>query len=128
MIVQHFIRQNAGNSSKRILGVTPKAMEVLMNYDWPGNVRELRNAIDYAYVLCPGGGINEGHLPVKIRSGVDCMAAAPVLAGHDGNQRETLMAVLRDAGWNQSAAARKLGVSRVTIWKRMKKYNIQRPE
>ncbi|MEZ4578628.1 MAG: sigma 54-interacting transcriptional regulator [Desulfobacterales bacterium] len=67
LIVEHFIRQNAGNSSKQILGVTPKAMEALMSYGWPGNVRELRNAIDYAYVLCPGGGIDKDHLPVKIR-------------------------------------------------------------
>ncbi len=79
-------------------------------------------------MLCPGGGINEGHLPIRIRSGADCMPSAQIFAERDGNQRETLLAVLREAGWNQSAAARKLGVSRVTIWKRMKKYNIRRPE
>ena len=128
LIVEHFIRQNAGNSSKQILGVTPKAMEALMSYGLPGNVRELRNAIDYAYVLCPGGGIDKDHLPVKIRTGGVCSPLTSVSAGNDGNHRETLLAVLRDAGWNQSAAARKLGVSRVTIWKRMKKYDIRRPE
>jgi two-component system response regulator HydG len=56
MIVQHFIKNNAAKSGKKILGLTPEAMEMLSRYHWPGNVRELRNAIEYAFVLCPSGG------------------------------------------------------------------------
>jgi two-component system response regulator HydG len=128
LIVQHLIRQNSQHSEKKILGVTPKAMEALTSYDWPGNVRELRNAIDYAFVLCPGGGIGIEHLPIKITSQNDCL---PIETNNPSpkysDNRETLLQILRDSTWNQSEAARQLGVSRVTVWKRMKKYGLKRP-
>src|SRR5210317_663981 len=66
IIVQDFIDQNAGKGGKSITGLTPEAMETILSYDWPGNVRELRNAIEYAFVLCPSGGIGVDHLPPKI--------------------------------------------------------------
>jgi len=133
IIIQHFIRQNSRDSIKKILGVTPKAMDALASYRWPGNVRELRNAIDYAFVLCPGGGIGIEHLPVKITAGNECLAvdnppASNHLTSNHPDDRETLFQVLRDVDWNQSEAARKLGVSRVTVWKRMKKHNVMRPK
>ena len=53
-IVQNFIRQNNDRTDKKKLGMTPEAMDKLIEYAWPGNVRELRNAIEYAFVLCPG--------------------------------------------------------------------------
>jgi two-component system response regulator HydG len=56
MIVQNFIRRNNEKSGKKILGVTPEALERMAAYGWPGNVRELRNAIEYAFVLCPRRG------------------------------------------------------------------------
>jgi PAS domain S-box-containing protein len=129
IIVQHFIRQNSQYSTKKILGVTPKAMDAMTTYAWPGNVRELRNAIDYAFVLCPGGGIATEHLPVKIMSHNDCPPIESINPPHEHpDNRESLLQMLRNSGWNQSEAARKLGVSRVTVWKRMKKYGLKRPE
>lgn len=128
VIVQHFIRQNLRHSTKKILGVTPKAMDALTSYHWPGNVRELRNAIDYAFVLCPGGGIGEEHLPHKITATAACVPQKTLPDNLNPDDRENLLEVLRDCGWNQSEAARKLGVSRVTIWKRIRKYDIRRPE
>lgn len=128
VIIQHFIRQNSQESGKKILGVTPKAMDALTSYHWPGNVRELRNAIDYAFVLCPGGGIGIEHLPVKITSAGTCMPVETTPVNDPSDDRDSLLQILRSSGWNQSEAARKLGVSRVTVWKRMKKYGLKRPE
>jgi PAS domain S-box-containing protein len=124
-IIQHFIRLNKNNSSKRILGVTPEAMEVLIAYDWPGNIRELRNAIDYAFVLCPGNGIDLEHLPQKITSG----GGKPKLSSDSESRpdREKLIHALKQAGWNQTETAKQLGVSRVTVWKRMQQFGIKRP-
>jgi two-component system, NtrC family, response regulator HydG len=68
MIVENFIRINNGKIGNKKLNMTPEAMRKLMEYNWPGNVRELRNAIEYAFVLCPGGGIGINYLPVKIVS------------------------------------------------------------
>jgi len=130
MIVQHFVRQNSRRSDKRILGVTPEAMEKLMSYTWPGNVRELRNAIEYAFVLCPGGSIDVEHLPARITSGTSENRLAVNGTGltDSGNERQALLDALRRTGWNQTEAARILGISRVTVWKRMKKYGIRRGE
>jgi two-component system response regulator HydG len=124
LIAQSFIRRNAVSSGKKILGLTPEALEALTEYSWPGNVRELRNAIEYAFVLCQSGGIDVQHLPHKIVPGavapqVDCELDPDCV-----KDRDHLIQVLRQAGGNQSEAARMLGVSRVTVWKRMKKLGI----
>ena len=100
-------------------------MEKIFAYDWPGNVRELRNAMEYAFVLCPGGWIGNAHLPPKVKG-----FAQKASAGHRTrpgsweNERDHLINVLRQVNGNQSEAARLMGVSRVTILKRIKKYGI----
>lgn len=127
-IVQSFIRQNNLKGDKKILGLTPEAIEKLEAYQWPGNVRELRNAIEYAFVLCPGGAIGVKHLPPKIVTSSK-QAKTTTRDGRNFNlEREKMIEVLRQAGGNQSEAARILGVSRVTVWKRMKKYGIELPQ
>jgi len=132
VIVQSFIQDNNAKSGKKILGLTPEAMEMLLVYDWPGNVRELRNSVEYAFVLCSSGGIDLRHLPPKIATGADpiCDPSSLGIANSistDAKGREALLKVLRETGGNRSEAARRLGVSRVTVWKRMKKYGIQFP-
>jgi PAS domain S-box-containing protein len=125
IIVQNFIEQNAVKVSKKIVGLTPEAMEALLTYSWPGNVRELRNAIEYAFVLCSGNWISIEHLPPKITAN----GKRPLVNHHHSSasweeERTKLINTLRQAGGNQSEAARLLGVSRVTVWKRIKKYSI----
>jgi PAS domain S-box-containing protein len=125
LIVQNFIEQNAARSGKKIAGLTPEAMETLFTYPWPGNVRELRNAIEYAFVLCSGNWINKEHLPPKITAN----NKRPLTNHHRSStsweeERKKLIDTLRRVKGNQSEAARILGVSRVTIWKRIKKYGI----
>jgi transcriptional regulator with PAS, ATPase and Fis domain len=126
IIVQSFIRSNNKKTGKKILGLTPEALEKLTAYRWPGNVRELRNAIEYAFVLCPSGGIGRQHLPPKISgTELECREPAAVRSGGDNRQeKQQLLEVLRETNGNQSETARRLGVSRVTIWKRMKKHAI----
>lgn len=125
LLVQNFIEQNAAKGGKEIVGLTPEAMEALLTYAWPGNVRELRNAIEYAFVLCSSKWIGREHLPPKIISN-----GRKPSANHHQNtasweeERNKLTNALRQVGGNQSEAARILGVSRVTIWKRIKKYGI----
>jgi len=124
LIAQNFIRRNAAASGKKILGLTPEALEKMSLYAWPGNVRELRNAIEYAFVLCPSGAVGTAHLPSKIVSAGETVTPECRLDDAGLVERSRLIQVLREAGGNQSAAARQLGVSRVTVWKRMKKYGI----
>ena len=123
VIVESFLEQHALKVGKTETGIHPRAMEKLLNYDWPGNVRELKNAIEYASVLCTGPVIEVQHLPPRIVSspGDD---APPGDSDHHKGKRESLLQILRECGGNQSEAARRLGVSRVTIWQRIKKFNI----
>ncbi len=126
ILVSAFIDKVAAKSGKSIHGVAADAMDCLLKHTWPGNIRELQNAIEYAFVLCPEGLIRPEHLPGKVASPEDCRTKGKA-AGYDPSfvsERERLIQVLRQAGHNQSEAARILGVSRVTIWKRMKKYGI----
>ena len=125
VIVQNFIELNAAKGVKKIVGLTPEAMEALLTYSWPGNVRELRNAVEYAFVLCSGTWIGREHLPPKITTN----GKRPLANHHQSSasweeERTKLINTLRQVSGNQSEAARILGVSRVTIWKRIKKYGI----
>jgi len=125
MIIQNFIRQNNHKSGKKILGLTPEAMEKMTLYDWPGNVRELRNAIEYAFVLCSSGGIDVQHLPPKI-AGASVECPEPLRSRNHANlqKKEALIQALKAARGNRSEAARILGVSRVTVWKQIKRYGV----
>ena len=125
IILQNFIEENAAKGGKKISGLTPEAMEALLSYSWPGNVRELRNAVEYAFVLCSGGWIGKEHLPPKITAnGKRTSVHYHQDATSREEERAKLINTLRRVGGNQSEAARLLGVSRVTVWKRIKKYAI----
>ena len=100
-------------------------MEALLVYTWPGNVRELRNTIEYASILCPGGWIGKEHLPPKINMDPNIASSntrSSIASWQE--ERDKLIHTLRRFRGNQSETARALGVSRVTIWKRIKKYEI----
>ncbi len=124
LIVQNFIRHNAVKTGKRIGGLTPRALQALARYAWPGNVRELRNAVEYAFVLCPRGSIDVPHLPPKVLDTGGQAPSCPSSTPSTDSEREKLINLLRQTGGNQSEVARLLGVSRVTVWKRIKKYGI----
>jgi PAS domain S-box-containing protein len=125
LIVQNFIKQNAAKSGKNIVGLTPEAMEALFTYHWPGNVRELRNVIEYAFVLCSGNWIGLEHLPPKMTTnGKKTATRTRRNAASWEKERTQLIDTLLRVDGNQSEAARILGVSRVTVWKRIKKYGV----
>jgi PAS domain S-box-containing protein len=124
LLVQHFIRQNAMRTGKPISGLTPSAMQALARYPWHGNVRELRNTIEYAFVLCKEGDIDTTHLPPKITDNGSAAFRNHAAAQEPHREREELLNALKQTSGNQSEAARILGVSRVTVWKRIKKHGV----
>jgi PAS domain S-box-containing protein len=129
LLVEHFLERSAAKTQKPITGLSRGALELCWRYAWPGNVRELMNVIDYAFVLCPGGAILPEPLPVQItgRSPVPSRPRRPE-TGSSGSQRvsrEELIQALHAAQGQKSKAAALLGVSRVTLWKWLKEYNVQ---
>ena len=131
LITQHFISLHADKTGKNILGFTPEAMRLMVAYPWPGNIRELRNSIEYAFVLARGKSIGPEHLPEKIASFKPQDINLPQEAEQKDvvtvglSEKEKLLDALQQADGNQTQAARILGVSRITVWKRIKKYGIQ---
>jgi transcriptional regulator with PAS, ATPase and Fis domain len=131
LIIQHFISFHAEKTGKNILGFTPEAMRLMVAYRWPGNIRELRNSVEYAFVLARGKSIGPEHLPEKITSFNSLNTNLPQKAERKDivtvglSEKEKLLDALQRTDGNQTKAAKILGVSRITVWKRIKKYGIQ---
>ena len=125
LLAQAFVQTAGAKNAKQLSGLTPQAMQVLVDYPWPGNVRELKNAMEYAAVLCPGGWVEPQHLPIKLLGPAPGprKAAAPA-PGPQSDLCAELLAALRRAGGNQTQAAKLLGVSRVTVWNRINRCGI----
>jgi two-component system, NtrC family, response regulator HydG len=115
------IRMRTG---REVHGVTEGAMEMFVSYDWPGNVRELVNVLEYAFVVCHEDLIAQRHLPPLVHGADKKPVPGAGRTQKDGQSREELLAVLEKAGGNRQEAANMLGVSRVTLWKLLKKHHI----
>ena len=125
LLVEHFLNRIHQRSGKTITGLTREAMKILLDNPWPGNVRELKGVLEYAVVLAEDGLIRPEHLPPKLSGRVSPPISPPETeAVPEADERTALINALRQAGGNQSRAAAILGVSRVTVWHRMKKFGI----
>ncbi len=126
LLVNTFIHQLRERTEKDISGLSAATMNLFMGYHWPGNVRELKSALEYAFVICEKGLIELEHLPFQIRKGTPPAKPERLpAAGKDESERQALIEALHRSGGNQSQAARMLGINRVTVWNRMKKYGIR---
>ena len=128
LLTDTFIHRMNLKTEKTITGIAKDALDVFMNYDWPGNIRELINVIEYAFVLCPQGEISISHLPAQLLGQNPHhvqQVSRSLRKSPKGDQRQELIQALQATGGNKSEAARRLGVSRVTLWKRIKKFGIQ---
>lgn len=125
LLVKTFIDKSNLKTEKDITTIRKDALDLLVSYHWPGNIRELINVIEYTFVICPEGEITPKHLPHQFQ------IQPQHLTGPDSqqmsspqNQRQRLLHVLNETNGNKTEAAKILGVSRVTLWKHLKKYNI----
>jgi transcriptional regulator with GAF, ATPase, and Fis domain len=125
LLCEAFLAEIGHSFGRPPAGLTREAKEMLLAHDWPGNVRELRNALERAAILCEGGLITPQHLSLHVKAAT-ASAARPVT---DLNvlERQTIEHVMRDAGWNKSLAARRLGLSRTQLYVRLRKYALESP-
>jgi two-component system, NtrC family, response regulator HydG len=124
-----FISQLRQKSGKLISGLHPKVLSFFMDYDWPGNIRELRSSLEYAFVIAEEGLIEFGHLPDTLQGHWGATRISPPVADLPGfvessDEKAALVEALRATGGNKSAAAKLLGVNRMTVWNRMRKYGL----
>ena len=126
LLAETFFRRISLKNDKPIKGISNLAMDILMNYGWPGNVRELKSAMEYAFVTCQGPQIHPNHLPPDITGDIRLFSEKNQF-NSDPNEvkKKLLMDALEQSGGNQTKAAEILGITRVTVWNRMKRYGIR---
>ena len=125
LLVETFMRRLNKKTRKNILGVQRGAMNALLEYHWPGNVRELKSILHYAFTIAENGPITCDHLPPQFMGHIELDEDKPSLLGvKDAKEKKSLLEALKEAGGNQTRAAKMLGVNRVTVWNRMRKYGI----
>jgi two-component system response regulator HydG len=130
ILAQHFLTVFADKNQKKIKGLTPQAMDRLLKHQWPGNVRELMNAVERAIVLSRSEYLDEEELALLNVGEPSRENAFPT--GHkvpanlplDEVEKATIIKMLESTGGNKSEAARRLGITRKTLHKKLKKYGM----
>ncbi|HUD81869.1 MAG TPA: sigma-54 dependent transcriptional regulator [Candidatus Saccharimonadales bacterium] len=130
LLVAKFLKEFAAENNKNVNDFTPDALEALMNYPWPGNVRELRTAIESAVVLARGDKIGLRDLPQALRASTPGnLSPARLLAQPDLTvaeaEKQLIARALKDCGANRTLAARKLGMSRRTLHRKLHLYHLE---
>jgi PAS domain S-box-containing protein len=126
-LVEHFIEKFNNQMGKGIRGISRDALQCLMDYSWPGNVRELENAIEHAFVHSKGVTILLKDLPYHVKGEIPDTSEIERYPRHmamDAFERQLIIKNLEEAKWKKSLAAKKLGMSPVTLWRKMKKYGM----
>ena len=126
LLARYFLRRFALEQNKEIQDFSSEAMRLLLDYPWPGNVRELENSIEHTAVLAKVSKVQISDLPSAIRDVASSHASeTPVTIVE--NEKKLLQEVLEECDWNKKKAALQLGISRSTLYEKIKKYQIIKP-
>jgi len=121
LLAQHFLKKFAVENQKEIAGFSPEASDFLLKYDWPGNVRQLENAIERAVILAKNSYIDAADMP---QENLQLVQSAPVGKSLDEVEREHILNIISETGGNYSQAARILGISRITLYNKMRNFGL----
>ncbi len=127
-LAQHFLKRLSSKNQKKINGITPLAMDLMLRYSWPGNVRELENAIERSVILSREAYISPVELPPCVqRAGAeDAACSMPDHKGKEASlarlEKEAVLQILKEVEGNKSEAARRLGITRRTLKLKLRKY------
>ena len=130
LLAQHFLEMFSTKNNKEIKGFTPKAMDRLIRHDWPGNVRELMNAVERGVVLTRTEYLDVQDFAVMENASQSPAEAVPIFDGEENNQsleaveKAAVLRMLEAVDGNKSEAARRLGITRKTLHKKLKKYGV----
>ena len=125
LLVNHYIQEFNNRFNKHIMGVSSEVEKIFMEYDWPGNVRELIHTLEHAFVLCRRPTIEKDDLPPEFH---DICKHLPVKEEAGKRGRQDIIDALDKTLWNKAKAANILNVSRQTLYRKMKEYNIRNPD
>ena len=133
LLCHYFIESFNLKTGKRVKDLTNDAYRIIMEYNWPGNVRELENAIEHAFVLCENNYIDVFDLPVELRSYnlrsqlSEKIVHEPVKMKQPirNYSKEEIIQLLNKNNWNRTKTASSMGISRVALWKKLKKLGLE---
>jgi len=133
LLSEHFISKFNRRKGKEILGLQPEALAILMSYDYPGNIRELENIIEYAMVVCKNCLIGIEHLPDYLArsSGDQTHEFHPLKQKQismKGQEKDFIYNTLAENNWNRKRTAARLGMHPATLWRKIKRLNIELPK
>lgn len=133
LLAWHFVERRNRTSKRKVSKVSSGAVEAMRRYEWPGNVRELDNAIEYAFVMGDGAILTDAELPPEVRGDKDAVPlkvnAQPAPAGERlSPEARKLLNALNRAGGHHGRAAASLGISRTTLWRRLRKHGLETGE
>lgn len=131
LLARAFLGEFSKANGKNVTGLTNDALDLLLRYAWPGNVRELRTAIEHAVVMARGEKVTPRDLPPWLRNAPSPGAAKePPLLTQEGltvaeAEKQLIIRALKDTGGNRTLAAKKLGMSRRTLHRKIKEYHLE---
>jgi transcriptional regulator with PAS, ATPase and Fis domain len=127
LLAKHFIERFNALQGRRILRCSERVLAVLMGYSFPGNVRELEDAVEHAFVVCIGDTIQMEDMPAHIVKAVTApkKGADARMLPLDNAEADTIRATLAKHAGNRKLTATELGISRNTLWRKMKRYGIE---
>jgi PAS domain S-box-containing protein len=120
LLVDHFRCSFNERFNKHVEGISNEVLSTFMDYNWPGNVRELEHVMEHAFVLCHGATITIHHLPVDLRN-IEQINDLPQIKtpAKKFNGGQDILDALNKTGWNKTKAARLLGISRQTVYRKI---------
>jgi PAS domain S-box-containing protein len=122
LLCKHFLKKYNLKEGKAIQSISADAMQVLMDYEWPGNIRQLENSISHAVILAQGQVIEKKHLPYSLKQ---TKIDFPITSLAE-NERRLIARVLKTSNWNKHEAARRLNVSRSTLYSKIHRYGLKK--
>jgi DNA-binding NtrC family response regulator len=120
ILARAFLADHRASTGKPVDAISDEAMTLLMDYRWPGNVRELRNALEYAVIRCRGSIIQPEDLPPELIE----LPSGPGPSGEYVDETDRVVAALRRARGNRTTAAALLGISRATLYRRLRELGV----
>jgi two-component system NtrC family response regulator/two-component system response regulator HydG len=130
ILANHFLKKYCAETKKNIPRISRPAMKILIRHDWPGNVRELANIIENAVIFCKGRELIPANLPEELRETTQKKGFTLGLSSRSLPLAEATMIhkVLDETNWNLKQATELLSIARGTLYSKIKKYGIKRPE
>jgi transcriptional regulator with PAS, ATPase and Fis domain len=122
LLARHFLAKYSRAMNRPVAGFSREAAELMARYDWPGNVRELQNAVERAVLVSRSSEIQAADLPLRVSD----TASAPIGKSLADLERHHIARVLAETNWNIVRSARELGIDRVTLYNKIKKYDLKR--